>query len=380
MRKAYRSARSALAAVLVPFALSRSGVLLVGLAAAVWIGFDPPPNAPALWRVAADPVRNLLARWDTFWYLDIVAHGYQWSGDPQVQQNIVFFPLYPWLMRVAGTILGGRPLAGGLVVSLSAFLAALTYLWRLTAEQLDDETATWTIVLICAYPFAVFFSAAYTEALFLLATVGAFFHLRRGEFGRAAWWGVVSGLTRPNGFILAAPAAWYAMTTRPVVVRGGAMRVLAVVTPLVGVVAYSAYLHARVGDAFAWVADQSAWPTIAPWAPRTPVAPTGFPGTPVWDVVIHVANALSIVLAVASLVPITRLCGFAYGLFVALNIAPPVLRHGLLSMGRFTSVMFPIFIWLARRLDTGQRRFVVAGFAVAQAVAAALFFTWRPLV
>ena len=36
-----------------------------------------------------------------------------------------------------------------------------------------------------------------------------------------------------------------------------------------------------------------------------------------------------------------RLLGTAYGLFVAGNIAPPLLRHGLMSLGRFSSVMFP---------------------------------------
>src|SRR2546428_1144458 len=52
---------TALKAVLLPCAVSRGAVLLVGLIAAVVIGYDPPPNESALWRIAADPVRNLLA-------------------------------------------------------------------------------------------------------------------------------------------------------------------------------------------------------------------------------------------------------------------------------------------------------------------------------
>ncbi len=378
MRRPYPSARRALAAVVVPFAVSRAGVLLIGLAAAVFIGFDPAPNESAKWRVAADPFRNLLARWDTFWYLDIAAHGYRWTGNPLVQQNVVFFPLYPTLMRVGGAMLGGRPLVAGLLVSLAAFLTALVYLWRLVAVRFDENTATWTIALLCAYPFAVYFSAVYTEALFLLATVGAFFHLHRDEFGRAAWWGVVAGFTRPNGFLLAAPAAWFAVAAVPLSARGRAMRVLAVAAPLAGAVGYSAYLHAAAGDGFAWIADQAAWLTFAPT--RTSVQPAGTPGTPIWDVVIYVGDAAAIGLAAASLWPTAKRCGPAYSLFVALNLATPVLRHGLLSMGRFTSVMFPIFIWLAEQPRAGRRRLVLAGWAVAQAVAAALFFTWRPLV
>ena len=37
--------------------------------------------------------------------------------------------------------------------------------------------------MLAAYPFALFFGALYTESLFLLAAVGAFYHFRRREFG-----------------------------------------------------------------------------------------------------------------------------------------------------------------------------------------------------
>jgi peptidoglycan/LPS O-acetylase OafA/YrhL len=51
-------------------------------------------------------------------------------------------------------------------------------------------------------------------------------------------------------------------------------------------------------------------------------------------------------------------------------------------MGRFTSVLFPLFVWLAWMLrhEPRRRRLVLIGCAAAQAIAAALFFSWRPLV
>jgi len=97
----------ALRAVVLPFLVSRSAVLLVGLAAAVFIGYTPDPAEPSAWQVNADPVRNLLARWDSFWYLDIASRGYHWNGNALQQQNVVFFPLYPLLMRIVGAALGG---------------------------------------------------------------------------------------------------------------------------------------------------------------------------------------------------------------------------------------------------------------------------------
>jgi hypothetical protein len=376
VRTSYGSARDACRAVIAPFLVSRAGVLAVGVIAAFTIGYDPPPNESAVWRIAADPLRNLLARWDTFWYLDIATRGYRWNGNVLQQQNIVFFPLYPMLMRLGGLSIGGHPIAAGLFVSLAAFFCALVYFWRLVAEELDEATASRATMLLCAFPFAVYFSAVYTESLFLLAIVGAFFHLRRREFARAACWGLAAGFVRPNGFLLAAPAAWFAITMPPISSRPA--RAAAVVAPLAGAVCYSAYLRFAVGQPFAWITDQAAWPTIAPWAASTAAYAPG--PIPLRDILIHAGNAASLALAVASLWPVTRLLGAGYSLFVALNIAPAVARHGLLSLGRFTSVMFPIFIWLARRTGPRHRRLMLIGFAAAQALAAALFFTWRPLV
>ena len=69
---------------------------------------------------------------------------------------------------------------------------------------------------------------------------------------------------------------------------------------------------------------------------------------------------------------------FAVSVF-PINIAPPLLRHGLMSLGRFSSAMFPAFAWLAWRVRGRARTRLIVACAVGQAVLAALFFTWRAL-
>src|SRR5437660_1171923 len=59
----HASPRDALRAVALPFLVTRIGALLVGVAAAIFIGYTPEPGHPSAWRLDADPVRNLLARW-----------------------------------------------------------------------------------------------------------------------------------------------------------------------------------------------------------------------------------------------------------------------------------------------------------------------------
>ena len=141
-------------------------------------------------------------------------------------------------------------------------------------------------------------------------------------------------------------------------------------TPVVGVLCFSAYLGWRVGDPTAWISDQAAWPNNFGQPPPVPSS------IDLW----WIPNALSLGLVLASLAPVTRLLGAAYGLFIGVNIAPPLFRHGLLSLGRFTSVMFPLFAWLATRVRGRARTRLILVFAVGQAVLAALFFIWDPIV
>jgi hypothetical protein len=51
-----------------------------------------------------------------------------------------------------------------------------------------------------------------------------------------------------------------------------------------------------------------------------------------------------------------------------------------MSVGRFSSVLFPVFAWLATRVHGRARTRLIVAFAVGQAVLAALFFTWHPII
>ena len=102
---------------------------------------------------------------------------------------------------------------------------------------------------------------------------------------------------------------------------------------------------------------------------------SGYVGTPGYDVL----NAIGALFALATIWPVTRRLGAAYGLFMLINIVPPLATGGLLSAGRLSSVLFPAFIWMATAVPSKQRAGWIASFAAMQAFCAALFYTWRPL-
>jgi hypothetical protein len=90
-------------------------------------------------------------------------------------------------------------------------------------------------------------------------------------------------------------------------------------------------------------------------------------------------NAIGVLFVLASVWPVARRFGIAYGAFILVSILPPLADGGLLSAGRFSSVLFPAFLWLAAVVPARHRTGWIATFAAVQAVAAMLFYTWRPL-
>jgi hypothetical protein len=77
--------------------------------------------------------------------------------------------------------------------------------------------------------------------------------------------------------------------------------------------------------------------------------------------------------------PVARRLGLAYAVFILINILPPLAAGGLLSAGRFSSVLFPAFIWIATMIDERQRTGWLTSFMAFQALNAALFYTWREM-
>src|SRR5437660_10051382 len=152
---------------------TRLAILLLGAIAVTIVGTMPAPTAEALWRVSSNELVNLQARWDTDFYHQIATVGYRWDPSAFLHQNVVFFPLYPLLMRWGGALLGGHPLLAGTAISLAAFAGPMSRLNRLAVRGLGEEKAWLVGRLLSTSPSGVFSSVGFTEPLSLFPTMGA---------------------------------------------------------------------------------------------------------------------------------------------------------------------------------------------------------------
>jgi hypothetical protein len=377
--------------------VSRFGVLAVGFLAVLLIGF--PPEATNRWRIYSNDLLDLPARWDTGWYLGIATEGYRFDPNARAdyQQNIAFFPSFPMSMRYLSVVLGRQPLWTGVAISMVSFFMALTYFLRLARSLLkDEEKAVTAVMLLAAYPFAVFFSAAYTEGLFLLTLMGAVYHFHQNQLGRAAAWGFLCGLTRPNGAflsivlaIMAIAPMWDAVKWRPILPpphgwRAIVTRVLVAGAPGYGMLAFSAFIYRMTGNPFMWTMQNAAWGRVYRSLDSIVADRVGFiANNGVYSYAstqtIDLFYSLAVLLALAAVWPVYRRFGLALAIFIPITILPPMAAGGMLSMGRVTSILFPVFLWMGAAVPARHRTAWIALFAMLQGFVAVMFFTWRPL-
>jgi Mannosyltransferase (PIG-V) len=400
---------------------SRLAVLLVAIFAA--LSFGPASGGlarenadkfdePALTHALAEPLLAPLARWDSVWYLRIAETGY--GGDTSLRgghrplladasaARAAFFPLYPLLVRGVGTLFGGSPgalLAAAYLVSLAAFLAALVLLYRLTELELGRGLAPATLLLLAVFPAALYFGAPYPESLFLLLAVGTFYAARTDRW---AWAGACAGLasaTRSAGCLLLLPLALIWWSSRPRRPRDAAWLCLAPV----GIIAYATWLGLVEGDALRFLDVQEAWsreltvPLAGAWdgfvaavdglrqlasGSRSPVYFEAAAGDPFRIAAINVMLFATLVFALIACAGALRRLPRPYGVWVgaslALPLSFPVTPQPLMSLPRFVSVLFPVFMWLAIMCEERRATDVVAAaFAVGLGLFTAQYASWH---
>lgn len=363
-------------------ATTRVAVIVIGLLAVYYFGVNR--GAPPAARDA--PLASLQNRWDTGFYVGIASGGYRHAGTPAQFDDVAFFPAFPLLLRYTAVIfhVPRTPNAWawvGAVISCVAFTIACVFLYRVAA--LHQGVDPYFAVLLCAlYPFAAFFSASYTESLFLLSCVVSYDCLLRRRSIGSAGFGFLAGLCRPPGWLLSLVLIDTVLRTPQH--RRNTASLVAAASPIAGAFIFAVYLSVLTGNPLAWIEAQAKWgrhygglsEIVQSFSLR--IHEHGFLRfIEMWPA--EVMNAAAACVALASVVPIWRRLGTGQALFVASTIGLPLLFGGLTSLARFSSVLFPLFLWFSSVIRGQWRPVVLVSFAILQIVTAALFYTWRPV-
>jgi hypothetical protein len=313
----------------------------------------PVRVAPSLSTHFPNLVVDGLVRWDSFHYANIALNGYD-------RMKTAFFPLYPLLVASLRVIVGNVYVAG-LLVSNAALLVALGYVYALARREYDQTGATRTVFYLATAPGSVFFSAMYTESLFVALVAATFYHARSAQWSRAALAGGLAAATRNTGVVLAAvialeglhqvgvrvrPQVWCVralwshvrLQGRRVVHARYALAASAIVP--IGLLAYMAFLGHAFHDPLAFLHAEAFWGKHVSLSNLMHILPQGH---------LTLANQLDI-LVTLTLVPLVlsvcRRMRPAYIVFTLASFLMPLDTGGTAGMTRYALMLVPCYLLL----------------------------------
>lgn len=192
---------------------------------------------------------ELWNRWDSLHYQKLALFGYSATGE--LRPSMVFYPLFPWLVRLFGTLTGDYLLSAILISAVASIVAAvlLRRLVRLDYPSVIAQRAVWFFLI---FPTAYFLHIGYTESLFMALALGSILAARKEMWWLACLLGTLSCMTRATGLVLVPTLAVEAGHQYLITKRWRWHWLWIVIVPLGFCVYLLINLHAA-GDAFAFL-------------------------------------------------------------------------------------------------------------------------------
>ncbi len=289
---------------------------------------------------------NQFCRWDSPHYIDIAKNWYVNVGEQRL--FIVFFPLYPALIRLTTFDFQYINVSALLISNVSSIIA-MVYLFKLAKLDFGDEISKRAVLYLNVFPTAYFLAAIYTEGLFLALVIACFYYARMGKWPLAGLLGMFSSLTRMNGLLLLPALAIEYLRQREWKLKKSDANLVWTGLPLVGFLIYLGINYQVTGSLFTFMEiERTHWyQSIDPllglsraWQWATTAS---FPDN------ITIGSA-QIIFAVLGLLAVVG--GFllklrlSYNVYMLLTWMMSVSTGWWISVPRYVMAMFPLFILL----------------------------------
>lgn len=308
-------------------------IWFVAIFAVAFFGFSNFPKT----SIYNGDFLSSFSNWDGKHYLEIAQNGYT----EKIQY--AFFPLYPLLIKLLNNLLENYLLSALLISYVSSFLG-LHFLYKLIREDFGENIAQNSILFLLFFPTSFFFLTVYTEGLFFLLVVLTFYYLKKSNLLLATIFALFSSATRLVGI-----AVILGLLVEIYTKRGINRKNWYVLLSPAGLILYCYFLFTQTGDPFYFLTAELAWqrsltiPGVGFWESLKQLAIPGF-------ITNHFNIFLDLVIAIFAVGFSIRAFRFlppAYSVYCLVSLAIPLLTPTLLSIPRFTLVIFPIFILLS---------------------------------
>ena len=346
------------------FASSRLALIVLGYV--VLTAF--PPNPVESWQGIVFPDNAWIdgwVRWDSMWYEAIVNPNPRFL--PTGHSSANFFPLYSWLSWLAGLPLRAvldherAFYAGGLIVSSVSFLLALLAVTRLAARLTSADVAVRAVWLIAVFPFSFFLTAVYADALYFCLAAWSLLFAYEERWNAACALAALAAMTRIPGLALYPAIVLQYLRRHDFNVRSFGRFVPALAILAIGPVILLLYYNWRYGNPLAFLhARQQGWNRASGFAALQRDYRYFFSAS--------LFSCGDVAGCLRDFEPTRKMLGVWYVALVPMSLGLVAyarralgvglvtwamlsvlmgLVNGLDGTGRFTSVLFPVFIAMA---------------------------------
>lgn len=280
-------------------------------------------------------VVDLHSKWDSYWYLDIVNNGYQYRGELQLS-NIVFFPLYPMLIKILGALFSiSFILAGWIVSSLFALFTSI-YLYKIVKEFHPQSDPFLSVVMLLVFPTAFFLNTIYTESTFLFFSVASFYHALKKQYVIAGLFGLFASLTRLTGILLFIPLLIeYINANRQ---KLFSVNVLPLFLIPIGTMSFLIYHFIRFNDIMLFFKVEN-W-----WGRGFSFNPVHFSFTTYPSIINFSLDAFLCLFTIVAILLVSTRLRLSYGVYMLSTLLAVLSSGTLMSIGRYILVLFPTYI------------------------------------
>jgi len=280
-------------------------------------------------------------------YLAIAQNGY-------LPLQYFFFPLYPFIVKTLSFNNAQTTLAAtGLVISNLSFFIALTGIYKLVKLDYKEHIAKLTVLLFVFFPTSFYFSAYYSESIFLMLVVWSIYLLRKDKLIFGAIIASLASAARVIGGVLLP-----VLIVEMIVQRK--RNFLAIIIAPLGVLTYMYYLLKQTGDPLIFLHQVTIFGQQR--SSRLILLPQVFYRY-IFEILPHVTysffpNVFTTYLEFTCGIIILLLVIFAffklrisYSIYALLAYLIPTLAGSFSSMPRYVLAIFPVFILSAIYLN-----------------------------
>lgn len=332
---------------------------------------------------------NFLRSWgqyDAQWFLKIAQDGYPFRPPPPSPNTqppsggltYAFFPLYPLLVKITDFFLSNVELSAFMASNLLLTASFFSLIYVVT-RKFSLSVGLKSAFLIFTFPFSIFYRSYFSEGLFLLLIIWLTHFLLQKKFIPAAIFLGLANITRGSIFLFNVFFIYVlstALRRKSISFRQALTSGLVAAFPLILWIFYNYY---QTGDPFYFYHTLSSWfvsPIIFSPILYNTLFVIYFPQLPLH--LFH-KSKIDVVMAVLTLILLKiskkhlpwQMWSVAFFLWLT-----PLLSHDLMSFSRYSSVLFPLFVYLATVLGKKTYAVTIFLFTAGLFLTSLLFVNW----